>query len=1183
MTFTFSYAFWTAFFCKKNCLQQRLLKYSGCACIFVAAALDMASRNAFLLSLLGFSLTLPFLAPRCRSQSDYLLSSGPGSGKATASGEVFLVAPKKEDCDGKIPCDTVSFYSQKYTTGLSDAIFYFLPGNHMLSQIWDMYNFNNVTLRGPAYYGEYHGIRRNELEIHGSMQVRHSEFVVVENVAFKYSSSSWSLCFVSTVGVTIRNVTISHCNGLGGIMAADCENMTITQSNITECDVGICVYGSLNLKTSHLYLGNIHCLGIIADGKEGIATFNHVHAIQTCGIAFVVLSTVHKRQIEINIFNSSITTNKEFKIGLCPRARRIQCIKFTRPSMNVSYDGHYGIAIVGGFSEALNFEVSVRIHNVTITDLPDGCNSALYVHSLRNLMISDTTIKSNPCTAIRLVGSTALLQKNILLTNNTAISGGGVYLEHDSLIVLDSSTRLHLYNNTAEKFGGGMYVDNAWNTWYCFVISFDRMAKPMIKFSGNRAYGSGQNVYGNIPEGICYPPPFNGKDYVVIRTFGNVGSKCNQTTISSDPFRVVPCDGFCVNTNDKARYQKLPAVFPGQDFSLTLAAIGQDAGLTPAIILFRSDDIFFDSQSPDMTRSIKAQCTTLTQKLKLKTFTNQAIVSITIADEKLPSELNQPVRAHIPVLPCPPGFRMSGNICNCTPSLESLATCSITNKTIKRKGYSWIYPRNDSSILILENCPFDYCNNEAFVSNNPSKQCNHRRCGILCGDCLPGHSLMLGSNECRNCTGDVWPTTPVVIVLVFLLAGVGLVAALIALNLTVSVGTMNGLLFFVNVVKLYEPIFRWDQFHWSLRYVISWFNLDLGIPTCFYSGMTACHKMGLQFAFPVYLLSLVVVIIVVCNLGQCRGFSSSRFVRLLSGKVSLLIGTKAVTVLATLLLLSYTKTLRITILILHSATVIASDCEKNESSSTCGNLNVWYVNGSMAYRSDCHAILFWVAVGIVTPFLILFTSFLLFFPLMEKHLSGFRRWIPWHMRLKPWYDAYGGPYKDEYRSWTGILLVVRCVLALFTAFENNSLYNINVLAWVCLFLVSLLSATMVYRNFALNTLEIIHLFCLLLTAHFMTHPDEESVEANVVLWIVFSFLLLITSYHIYHFLKESPLFQLLTLKVKSTYKNFCKRENDEEDTDDNCDANMRTVPSTVVSIYSDRYDELREPLLEPDP
>ena len=101
---------------------------------------------------------------------------------------------------------------------------------------------------------------------------------------------------------------------------------------------------------------------------------------------------------------------------------------------------------------------------------------------------------------------------------------------------------------------------------------------------------------------------------------------------------------------------------------------------------------------------------------------------------------------------------------------------------------------------------------------------------------------------------------------------VGLVVLLIALNMTVSVGTSNGLLFFIDIVM--------NLFIGGANYIpryntskILWLKLDLGIPTRFYSGKTDQHKMGLQFAFLVYLLSRVIVIIVVCNIGQCRGVS----------------------------------------------------------------------------------------------------------------------------------------------------------------------------------------------------------------------------------------------------------------------------------------------------------------------
>ena len=204
----------------------------------------------------------------------------------------------------------------------------------------------------------------------------------------------------------------------------------------------------------------------------------------------------------------------------------------------------------------------------------------------------------------------------------------------NSLIVLDFSTKLQLHNNTAENYGGGIYVYTTVFSPYCFAISISGKTQPAIEFDGNRAYRSGQNLYGWHPNN-CVPPPFHGKDYVVIETFGKVGSKCNQTVVSSDPLQVVPCYGLCIKTSNEAYRDQHLSLHPGQEFSLILAAIGQDDGLTPAIILFRSNDIIFASQSHNMTKSIKAQCTTVTLKLILKTFTSQAIVRITIADEQL--------------------------------------------------------------------------------------------------------------------------------------------------------------------------------------------------------------------------------------------------------------------------------------------------------------------------------------------------------------------------------------------------------------------------------------------------------------------------------------------------------------------------------------------------------------------
>ena len=69
----------------------------------------------------------------------------------------------------------------------------------------------------------------------------------------------------------------------------------------------------------------------------------------------------------------------------------------------------------------------------------------------------------------------------------------------------------------------------------------------------------------------------------------------------------------------------------------------------------------------------------------------------------------------------------------------------------------------------------------------------------MCGSCRKKYSLLMGSNKCGHCHSNymiiAWIT-------LFAMMGVLLVVLLIALNLTVSVGTLNGLLFYANIVKL---------------------------------------------------------------------------------------------------------------------------------------------------------------------------------------------------------------------------------------------------------------------------------------------------------------------------------------------------------------------------------------------
>ena len=85
------------------------------------------------------------------------------------------------------------------------------------------------------------------------------------------------------------------------------------------------------------------------------------------------------------------------------------------------------------------------------------------------------------------------------------------------------------------------------------------------------------------------------------------------------------------------------------------------------------------------------------------------------------------------------------------------------------------------------------------------------------------------------------------------------------LNLSVSVGTINGLLFYANIMKLNEGFFFPNGNVPFVSQFISWLNLDLGIEVCLFDGLDGYWNTWLQFAFPAYLFLLMGGIIVGCR------------------------------------------------------------------------------------------------------------------------------------------------------------------------------------------------------------------------------------------------------------------------------------------------------------------------------
>ena len=162
---------------------------------------------------------------------------------------------------------------------------------------------------------------------------------------------------------------------------------------------------------------------------------------------------------------------------------------------------------------------------------------------------------------------------------------------------------------------------------------------------------------------------------------------------------------------------------------------------------------------------------------------------------------------------------------------------------------------------------------------------------FISSDCKPGLSSSFGSPRarCIEC-----PRNHLVIVtLVYTAAGIAIIIFMLALNMTVAIGTLNGIHFYANIVAANADtyFFRFLSRASFVKLFISWLNLDIGFDVCVFDGLQPQFKGLIQLLFPAYIILLVIIVIVA---SEC----SSKFTKVISKG-------NPVAVLATMTLLSY--------------------------------------------------------------------------------------------------------------------------------------------------------------------------------------------------------------------------------------------------------------------------------------
>ena len=374
-----------------------------------------------------------------------------------------------------------------------------------------------------------------------------------------------------------------------------------------------------------------------------------------------------------------------------------------------------------------------------------------------------------------------------------------------------------------------------------------------------------------------------------------------------------------------------------------------------------------------------------------------------------------PVFFNITLLPCPPGFADLDQHCDCY--LAIFEDCSIINGTsfFKWNTNVWVNTNKDG-VIYDTHCLLDYCCSSVTgkwidLQNDPDSQCAFNRAGRLCGGCKEGYSLAIGSSHCIHCPNN----NNLALVIFFVAAGFLLVFIISVLNLTVTQGMINGLIFYANIVWAYQDILFPQQVGETKTFMIfqkafiAWLNLDFGIQTCFIDGLTAFWKTWLQYVFPFYTAGLFII--------------GLRY----SSKLSKLFGGRSVPTLATLLFLSHTKLLRTIITSLELAHLTNFPTNSTEY--------VWSIDGRLDYGRFPHIFLLLAAIACLLLLWMPYTA-LLFSMQWLRRISYFRisKWIT---RYKPFFDAYYAPLKDQHHYWFGVLLLARGILLLISSLTAN--------------------------------------------------------------------------------------------------------------------------------------------------
>ena len=790
---------------------------------------------------------------------------------------------------------------------------------------------------------------------------------------------------------------------------------------------------------------------------------------------------------------------------------------------------------------------------------------ALYINGFNNFSYNFGSIFDITNTIISLSGQLDII-------GNNGYMGTGFKVKGLSIFLLCSGLNATFTNNTALTSGGAIYAMADDDFTKCMFQNNTNNAATNISmaFIDNTALEAGSSIYSNnLYECDKYNYKYNMLDYKKVFSFSS-----KHRNISMPP------TSLCLSCKANGVTNENNSVRPGQNIELQLAAVYTNnnsimqysyAAVTFLLIdrknVHSAPSWQVSANSANQALLEKQDCTSVTiTLLKVKNESNPLLPAIIISSGSLGLTLDG-----IKLLDCPIGFELNTEgKCVCSRILHKLSSsyqpvCHISSRanhtnisTITRFNTEWIGIANLSNGVIIFGAALNcllYCryksgytklivNDTSVVLadyddlSNSVPLCIDNREGLLCSQCPPGYSAVFGSYECKQCS-NWWLFT----LLIYAVSGPLLIYFFYVLKLTLTTGTINGIIFCGQIVGFINPPSVKNKGMYLLA--STWTHNHFGYSLCFYNGMTELWKQGLYMMYQVYILSILLGIIVL-----------SRF----SVKISNKIANSSIQILVTVVHISFSFLLTSIMDVFTPVTIYTNNTEEP--------MQVWYKYPTVEYGTHGHLVLMIATSLVVGPILGTYMTVLLAGrPLMR---------INYRIReyIRPVYEAIHAPYKrNKEFFFVSRLLIVILLYVIYICFRGmDGLLVMAIASSILSVYIAVESIARPFKRMSLNIFNVCLLSFSALVYGFSLYFMKSDHEDGIITVISVFNAVTITSILgviIIHFLWVTGLLERIKIKFRKHWLHCLLRQQNQEE----------GARINMSGSFFEPYDRVREPLL----